>query len=147
MQRKHFLYFSLAALVSLGAILGTELFARPSVFQGSLIVPSVPAQDFTFTDQYGQPFELSDQQGKVILMFFGYTNCPDVCPLTLADFKQLKSQLGEAAEQVSFVFITVDPERDTQERIKEYLANFDPAIVGLTGEHHELEHIWQDYGV
>lgn len=147
MLRKYFLYFSLATLLSLGAILGTEVFARPYVFQGSLIDPAVPAQDFTLIDQYGQPFELGDQRGKVILMFFGYTHCPDVCPLTLADFKQIKSRLGEAAEHVRFVFITVDPGRDTRERIKEYLSNFDPEIVGLTGEGHALEHVWQDYGV
>ena len=95
----------------------------------------------------GNPFRLSEQRGKVVLLFFGYTNCLDVCPTTLAQFKQIKDRLGDQAEQTRFVFITVDPERDTQERVRLYLENFDPSFVGLSGDRSDLEKIWQDYFV
>ncbi len=80
------------------------------------------------------PFQLSDQQGKIVLIFFGYTNCPDVCPITLSEFKRIKAMLGDKADRVRFVYITVDPERDTVERINTFLQNFDPTFTGLTAE-------------
>ena len=141
-------------LFGLGGILGVvfivvswQALSGPYTYQGSLIEPPIEAADFELTDQSGQPFHLSDQQGKVALIFFGYTNCPDVCPLTLSDFKLIKADLGEKADQVSFVFVTVDPERDSQERLKAYLANFDATFVGLTGSRSELESVWKAYGV
>jgi protein SCO1/2 len=90
---------------------------------------------------------LSDQQGKVVLLAFGYTNCPDVCPITLAQFKQIKAGLGSDAESVRFVFITVDPERDTPERLSLFLGSFDPEFSGLTSSRSSLEPVWQEYGV
>ena len=141
-------------LIGVGGLLGVvfilvgwQALSRPYTFQGSLIDPPIEAADFELTDQNGQPFRLSDHQGKVVLIFYGYTNCPDVCPLTLSDFKLIKADLGEQADQVSFVFITVDPERDSQERLKVYLANFDPVFSGLTGSRSELESVWTAYGV
>ena len=116
-------------------------------YQGVLIDPPARAADFEINDQYGNPFRLSDQRGKLVLLFFGYTNCPDVCPITLAEFKQIKSQLGERSDRVHFVFITVDPERDTTEKIAAYLEHFDTEFIGLTGERETLEEIWQAYGV
>lgn len=114
-------------------------------YQGSLIDPPMPAADFELTDQNGTTFRLSEQQGKVVLIFFGYTHCPDVCPVTLAEFSQIKKRLGDLAGNVEFVFITVDPERDTQEQIKKYVANFDPQFIGLTGSQAQMEPIWKDY--
>jgi protein SCO1/2 len=116
-------------------------------YQGSLIDPPVPAADFELIDQNGIPFRLSDQQGKIVLIFFGYTNCPDVCPVTLSDFITIKKQLGEQADGVEFVFITVDPERDGQEHLRNYLVRFDPEFTGLSGDRAELEGVWKDYGV
>jgi protein SCO1/2 len=75
----------------------------------------------------------SDQKGKVALIFFGYTNCPDVCPTTLTQFKKIRAQLGKSADRVEFVLITVDPQRDTPDRLRDYLAGFDPTFIGLTG--------------
>ncbi|MBI3961298.1 MAG: SCO family protein [Deinococcus sp.] len=129
------------------AVAGTGLFTRPYVFHGSLIDPPVPAVDFALTDQFGQPFHLSQQTGNVVLLFFGYTSCPDECPATLAQLKQVRAQLGNQAERVRVVFITVDPEQDTQEHIGEFLARFDPAFTGLTGSTAELEPVWRSYGV
>jgi protein SCO1/2 len=136
--------------VILGVIVlavGWKVFAQPYAYQGSLIDPPVPAAEIENPDQYGNPFRLSEQRGKVVLLAFGYTNCPDVCPTTLAQFKQIKERLGDRAEQIRFVFVTVDPERDTQERVRLYLDNFDPSFVGLSGDRSDLETIWQDYFV
>jgi protein SCO1/2 len=118
-------------------------------FRGSVIDPPAPATDFSLKDQYGQTFQLGDQRGKIVLMFFGYTNCPDVCPTTLLQFKQARAQLGPSgqADRVRFVFITIDPERDTAEKMKTYLGAIDPAIIGLGGSQTELESVWKAYGI
>ncbi len=128
-------------------LVGWQVYTSSYTYQGSLFDPPVPAADFQLNDQQGRQFVLSHEKGTVILIFFGYTNCPDVCPLTLADFKQIKADLGDQAEQVKFVFITVDPERDSAERLTAYLPNFDPDFIGLTGTRAELEPVWQAYGV
>jgi protein SCO1/2 len=134
-------------LIGLVAIAGTQFFTKSYTFQGSLIDPPIPAADFKLTDQNGDIFQLSDHTGEVVLIFFGYTHCPDVCPVTLSEFRQVKAQLGEKAERVQFVFITVDPERDTVDRINSYLAKFDPTFVGLTGDISDLDTVWKAYGV
>jgi protein SCO1/2 len=116
-------------------------------YQGVVIEPPAQAADFTLTDQNGDPFRLSDQQGQLVLVFFGYTHCPDVCPITLSEFKKIKAMLGKKADQVRFVYITVDPERDSAERINTFLQNFDPTFIGLTGDRATLEPVWKAYGV
>ena len=146
MDKKKLIIGGLIALVVL-AIAGAETLLQAYQFRGSVIDPPVPASDFTLQDQNGQAFQLGDQRGKIVLIFFGYTNCPDICPLTLAQFKQARAQLGQQADRVRFVFITVDPERDTEEKIKTYLGAIDPAIVGLGGSQAELEQVWRAYGV
>lgn len=141
-------------LLALGVTIGLALtlvswrfLSGPYTYHGSVINPPAPAADFQLTDQYGQAFHLSGQRGKVVLLFFGYTHCPDVCPLTLAQYKQIKDQLGSQAQDVQFVFITIDPERDTADQMKTYLAKFDPAILGLTGDQAALQDVWGKYGV
>lgn len=129
------------------ALVAWQVFAQEYTYQGSLIDPPVKAGGFELLDQNGHLYKLSDQRGKVALIFFGYTHCPDVCPVTLSEFKQIKRQLGEQASGVEFIFITVDHERDTQEKLAQYLANFDPDFVGLTGEQSDLEAVYQNYGV
>jgi len=138
--------------VALGVVVGATLagmawFARPYVFHGAVIEPPVLASDFSLTDQNAQAFRLSAQAGHVVLLFFGYTTCPDECPATMARFKQIRSELGREAERVQFVLVTVDPEVDTPARLREFLAKFDPSFVGLTGTRAELEPVWKTYGV
>jgi protein SCO1/2 len=116
-------------------------------FRGNALDSPIPAPDFTLTDQYGEPFRLSEQRGRVVLLFFGYASCPDVCPTTLGTWRRVMEELGSDADQVRFVFVTVDPERDTRERLREHLALFSPDIVGLAGTLEELEPIYQAYGV
>ncbi len=134
-------------LVACGGGDGSPAGPTESPFRGSVLSQPVPAYDFSLNDQHGQPFRLSDQRGKVVLLFFGYASCPDVCPTTLGDWKQVHARLGEDADRVRFVFITVDPERDTPERLKQHLALFHPDFIGLTGSLEELEPVYQAYGV
>lgn len=116
-------------------------------FRGMAIEPSKPAPDFTLTDQNGQPFTLSAQKGSVVLMFFGFTACPDVCPTTLADIAAAKQQLGSNGEKIKVVLISVDPERDTPANLADYVDNYDPSFVGLTGTAEQLATVWKSYGV
>ncbi|GAB4193223.1 MAG: SCO family protein [Roseiflexaceae bacterium] len=116
-------------------------------FKGGTITPPEPAPDFTLTDHNGQPFRLSEQRGKVTLIFFGFTFCPDVCPTALADMRNVRRELGDDAEQVQVLFVTVDPERDTPERLKSYTSKFDPSFLGLYGTPEELAPVFKDYGV
>jgi protein SCO1 len=116
-------------------------------FKGTFIDPPTPAPDLTLTDQHGQPWRLSDQSGKITLLFFGFTNCPDVCPTALADIAAARKQLGTDAERVQAALISVDPERDTPEVLGPYVARFDPTFVGLHGSQAELDPILKSYGV
>jgi len=97
--------------------------------------------DFELTDQNGKPLKLSDLRGRPVLLAFGYTQCPDVCPLTLADFKAVKRALGANAERVAFVLISIDPQRDTPAVMKRYLAVFDPSFIGLSGPDERVRRI------
>ncbi len=145
---KKTILFGVGVVIGLGLVFGAwQLSQRNYQYQGSLIEPPVPAADFKLTDTNGQPFRLSEQRGKLVLVFFGYTHCPDVCPVTLSQYKQLKALLDEKAEQVRFVFITVDPERDTVEEMARYVPNFDSSFIGLTGSLADLEQVWKSYGV
>lgn len=106
-----------------------------------------PTPDFTLRDQHGRPFRLSDRKGRAVVLFFGFVHCPDVCPTTLSTWKQIRQALGERAPQVEFVFITVDPERDTPQLLREHLGIFSDAFVGLTGTLEELDPVYKAYGV
>ncbi len=141
--------FSIVAgiLIGAAAALGLHGLAAPYKFQGAVINPPYAADDFSLTDQSGQPFQLSSQRGKVTLLFFGYSHCADVCPATLAEFKQIRQNLGSQADQAAFIFITVDPERDTPATLNTYLAKFDPSFIGLTGSLDQLTPVWKAYGV
>ncbi len=136
-------------LVGLTFTVGTGwvLLDRNYTYQGILIDPPADAADIQLKDQNGNLFRLSDQHGKIVLLFFGYTHCPDVCPITLYQYEQVKQQLGDKAQQVRFVFITVDPQRDTPDVMRAYMAKFDPSFTGLSGDKSSLEAIWKAYGV
>jgi protein SCO1/2 len=116
------------------------------------MTPPYPAPEIQLIDQRNQPFRLSDLRGQAVLIYFGYTHCPDECPRAMATFKQLRAELGSAGKnaqsaKVSFAFVTVDPARDTPAVIGTFLDQFDPQIVGLTGTADRLASVWQAYGV
>jgi len=106
---------------------------RPPTFRGTVIEPRTIAPAFTFTNQDRQTVRLEDYRGKIVLIYFGFTNCPDACPKTLGTWKSVYNALGAQADQVRFLFISIDPKRDTPERMKEFLNTFNPNFVGLTG--------------
>lgn len=140
MARRHILFLIFIVLFTLSA-------CAPYTFRGMAIEPSKPAPDFTLTDQSGQPFTLSAQKGSVVLLFFGFTACPDVCPTTLADIAAAKAQLGSTGENIKVVLISVDPERDTPTNIGDYVDNYDPTFIGLAGTAEQLAPVWKSYGV
>lgn len=108
--------------------------AKPGVaFQGKDVSGTRDIQDFTLTDHHGQPRKLSEFRGKPVVIYFGYTHCPDVCPTTLAELAQSLRELGAQADQVQVLFITIDPARDTQALLQGYAPAFDPRFIGLTG--------------
>ncbi len=107
--------------------------------------PARQVQDFTLVSQNEKPVSLSSFKGKMVLMFFGFTNCQDVCPITLMQFKQVRQQLGDKADQVALLFVSVDPKRDTPSVIGDYLKKFDPTITGLVGDMDVFENVKNDY--
>ena len=102
---------------------------------------------FHLTDQNGKARTEADFRGQYLLVFFGYTNCPDVCPTTLQVLTDAMAKLGPAAGKVTPIFITVDPERDTVAALKDYAANFDPRLVALTGSPAEIAAVAKEYRV
>lgn len=139
-------WFLLVMITVVGIVFGFVI-ERPYTFRGSVIDPAVPAPEFSLLSSQGGVYRLGSRTGKFILIFFGYTHCPDVCPTTLYEMKEIKARLKDKAENIEFVFITVDPERDTQEQLTRYLASFDGSFFGLTGTNEQLEMVWKDYGV
>ncbi|HEY1393320.1 MAG TPA: SCO family protein, partial [Methylibium sp.] len=126
--RRHLL---LAAVVALG--LAACKPAPQVAFKGVDITGADYARELNLPDVDGKPRSLADFKGKAVLVFFGYTQCPDVCPTTMAELAEVKRQLGPDGERVQGVFVTLDPERDTAALLKPYVAGFDPSFVALRG--------------
>ena len=103
-------------------------------FKASDVTGTAYGRDFRLTDHTGKPRTLADYRGKAVVLFFGYTQCPDVCPTTLSELAEAMKQLGPDADRVQVLFVTVDPERDTQELLSKYVPAFDPRFVGLYGD-------------
>lgn len=116
-------------------------------FHGTVLDPPSTAPDFMLTDHNGQPWSLSQQRGKVVLLFFGFTSCPDICPTAMSTMSGVHRKLGKDAEHIQVVFVTLDPERDTQERLAGYTTGFNPTFMGLYGTQAELDTVIKAYGV
>ena len=119
-----------------------------------LLIPGLVAADrgqiggdFELIDHNGQPFSLRSQRGKIVLMFFGYTSCPDICPAELSSLAKILRNLDEEQEKIQALFVTVDPTRDTPSVIKDYVQYFHPGMIGLTGSENEINKITQLYNV
>lgn len=115
----------------------------------TVITPARPMPDFVLTSHEGTPISLYDLKGKPALLFFGFGNCPDVCPLTLFEFKQIHTRLGEDAEKIHFLFISVDGARDTPEALQTLFNNnrVQDFMLGMTGDTERVREIGNDYGV
>ncbi|HEU0202417.1 MAG TPA: SCO family protein [Burkholderiaceae bacterium] len=130
----------LAAAVLLAA-------CKPAQFSNIDITGAPYAQNFVLTDHTGQARTLADYRGKVVVMFFGFTQCPDVCPTTLADLAEVKRRLGDDGARLQVLFVSLDPQRDTPAVLSQYVANFDPSFVGLTGTPQTIAHTAKDFKV
>lgn len=126
----------LLAALAVAALLGCQ--DRAS-FNGIALDPPEAAPALRVADDAGRTFDLAATDGRVTLLFFGYTNCPDVCPTTLADWVRVREALGEDAERARFVFVSVDPERDTPAAAMAYARTFHPSFVGLAPPREELD--------
>jgi protein SCO1/2 len=147
MNRKTLWVGGLSLLV-VGAAVLTLFFAKPISFRGTSYGEPYPqAAEIELTKSNGETFRLSEQKEKIVLLFFGYTSCPDVCPTTLAELNQVMEKLGDKTDQVQVVFVSVDPERDMPEKIQEYVEHFNEDFIGLSGNPDELQIIWDNYGI
>ena len=147
-HRRHFLASTPAWFLVAGS--GSALMAcsqsKPQ-FKSVDLTGADYARDFQLTDQNGQVRSLKDFRGKLVVLFFGYTQCPDVCPTSLAETAEVKKMLGADGEKVQGVFITLDPERDTPEVLKAYMANFDPTFLALRGTPDQVAAVAKDFKV
>jgi protein SCO1/2 len=135
----------LACILSLGLLLaGCE---QPVAFKSTDISGVDWGKDFSLTDHQGQARRLADYKGKAVVLFFGYTQCPDVCPTTLLSMREVLTQLGPDASRVQVLFVTLDPERDTQELLAQYAPQFHPTFVGLRGDEASTAKLAKDFKV
>jgi protein SCO1/2 len=116
-------------------------------WRGTAYDPPQPARDFSVKNETGQSFTLSEQRGSITLLYFGYTYCPDVCPATVAIMAQVFNQLDAPSDDIRFVMISVDPERESPEAVEAYMRRFHPDFIGLWVDRHQLDVIKEDYGI
>ena len=142
------------ALIGLGIGIGLGvlyLVVRPYIgpreWHGMEIQSNLPVTNFTLTGPGEEPVSLVDFRDKVVMLYFGYTFCPDVCPATMVELRDAMEILGDRSEDVQVIMITVDPERDTPEVLEQYLAHFDESFIGLTGTPDELIAVTAPMGI
>ena len=133
-----------ATVIAVGA--AVFLFARPTGLNGTAIDPPQPMPDFTLESAQG-PVSLNDFRGKLVVLYFGYTSCPDACPLTLSYLRQAMNNLGSRAKDVQVIFVSVDWKRDTPEKLATYTGAFNPDFIGLTGDQAQIDQVTQDFGI
>lgn len=146
-MNRRLLLIGAGLLIALAAVALLLYFDRRVTLRGSVINPPWPAPEMRLVDHNGQPFVLNQQRGKVVMLYFGYVNCPDECPLTMAHLKLALQSLGRAAENVQVIMVSTDPARDTPQALKGFMGKFDPSFLGLTGTPSELQDVWKAYGV
>ncbi len=138
----------LALLAALAAALALSACGPEApTFKGSDVTGSAFGRDFSLVDFDGKSRTLADYRGKAVVLFFGYTQCPDVCPTTLSMLAEAMKQLGPDADRVQALFVTVDPDRDTAELLKQYVPAFDPRFVGLRGDAAQTEAVAKEFRI
>lgn len=136
-----------AVIGAAGYFLWQRFGPRPAPQYGIPINGTAPVEDVQLDSTLGKPVSLSDFDGRYPVLYFGYTTCPDICPTTLADLSKAEKLLGDTAGRMQVFFVTVDPERDTVDRMRDYLAFFSPSFIGLNGGAAETERIASQFGV
>jgi protein SCO1/2 len=144
-MNRSLIYVILAIILILAGAAIYE-FSKPSVFYGTSIEPPKPMPDFTLQSANG-PVSVSDFRGKYVVVFFGYTSCPDICPTTSAALKTALERVGSRASEVQVLFTSVDYKRDTPEKVGNYVKNFRPDFIGLTGTQAEIDQATQAFGI
>jgi protein SCO1/2 len=137
-----------AILLSL-LLCAAPAWAQPAAapLKGGVFDPPRPAPAFVMPASTGKPLGLSSLRGKVVVLEFGFTHCPAVCPVSLASLTEARRLLGPKARDVQVLFITVDPARDSAERLRTYLAQFDPTFIGITGGEADIARLLDSYGI
>lgn len=153
-MRLQFLVIFLAATCALSACdkpgadgSGMVLSPLKTVFTNTDVTGIDYARDFALTDHTGRARSLADFKGKAVVMFFGYTQCPDVCPTTMAEMAEVMKQLGPLADKVQVLFVTLDPERDTAALLSKYVPAFDPRFLGMVGDQAATEKVAKEFRV
>lgn len=136
--------FAMTLLVLLSL---TACSKAPPAFQNTDVTGLNYGKDFSLHDASGKVRTLADFKGKAVVMFFGYTQCPDVCPTTMVELAQVMKMLGSDADKVQVLFVTLDPERDTAQVMGKYVPAFDPRFIGLRGDQAETEKVAKDFKV
>ncbi len=139
--------FALAALAALSLAACQKSSPDRPAFKGIDLTGAEYARTLNLTDQDGHARSLADFKGKVLVVFFGYTQCPDVCPTTMAEVAEVKRSLGADGDKVQGIFVTIDPERDTAALLKAYLASFDPSFIGLRGSEEQTQAAAKEFKV
>lgn len=145
MDRRVWMIAGIVLIFGLGFITYQQ-FTAPPIMNGSVISPTKIAPDFTLDSDHGE-IRLSDLRGKLVLLYFGYTYCPDVCPTTMLTLKQAVAESGLDANELQVIFITVDPGRDTAERVGTYARYFNPSFEGLSGSQDQIARVADDYQI
>lgn len=142
-------YWLLAIPAVLAVVLGGLLWwLWPPTLHGVTLQSPRPTENFTLMTSAGEPMQLSDFRGKYVLVYFGYTYCPDVCPITMNDLAAMARELGDRRmEDVQVLFISVDPERDTPEHLASYLPHFHPEFLGMTGTVDQIQPVASQFGI
>lgn len=144
---KKILIYGLGTIAVL-VIIGFALWwIRPPEMHGVVLQSPQRLTDFTLDTSTGEPMSLSDFRGKPVLIYFGYTFCPDVCPTTLNDLTDMMEALGKKADDIQVIMVSVDPERDTAEQLETYLKYFDPRFIGMTGAKEDIDAAATQFGV
>ncbi len=130
-----------------GAVLAACSQKQAVAFKGVDVTGAEYAKDFKLADANGQVRTLGEFKGKVVVVFFGYTQCPDVCPTTMAELAEVRKSLGADASKLQVIFISVDPERDTPEVLKAYMGNFDPTFIALRPTPEQLAQTAKDFKI
>ena len=141
--------FALPLLLGIGVAAASPPRLSPpdDLFKAGTLSPVMPAPELALSGSDGKPFSIARFRGKVVLLAFGFSNCGEVCPITLATLAAARKKLGADAADVQVAYVTVDPERDTAAQMKKFLGSFDPTFLGGVGTRPQLEAAYRDYGI